>query len=150
MSLTGELTPISPRLALLEAEVTGISCDRRVANCARRRAFGLNCVPTRHTMELMIVVVDERKAERLVARVSATHKRLLEKAAAMEGRSVASFVVAYAVENAEKVVRQEQVIRLSLEQSQRFAEALLKPASHSLPQAVRRAKRSHKTRVIEA
>ena len=96
----------------------------------------------------MTAVADETKDERLVARLSRTHKRLLEKAAAMEGRSVASFVVTHAIESAEKVVRQEQVIRLNLEQSRRFAEALLRPARPISP-AQRRANRAYKARVIE-
>jgi uncharacterized protein (DUF1778 family) len=92
--------------------------------------------------------VEETKEERLVARVSRTHKQLLEKAAAMEGRSVASFVVTHAVDSAERVLREQDTIRLNLDQSRKFAEAMLR-APRPATAAMKKANRAHRARVVE-
>jgi uncharacterized protein (DUF1778 family) len=92
-------------------------------------------------------VAIERKTQRLVARVSKTHKELFERAAAIEGRSVATFVVAHALEAANQLVSEQQVIRLNAEQSRRFVEALL-AAPRPVPEALRRADAEYKRRVV--
>jgi uncharacterized protein (DUF1778 family) len=92
--------------------------------------------------------LEETKVERLVARVSRTHKELLERAAAMEGRSVASFVVTHAVDSAERVLREQETIRLNLEQSRKFADALLR-SPRPATAAMKKANRAHRARVVE-
>jgi uncharacterized protein (DUF1778 family) len=57
----------------------------------------------------------EVKSERLVARISKSHKRFFERAAAIEGRSVATFVVAHALAAAEELLRKQELIRLNTE-----------------------------------
>jgi uncharacterized protein (DUF1778 family) len=96
----------------------------------------------------MKAVIEETKAGRLVARVSRTHKELLERAAAIEGQSVASFIVTHAVDSAERVVREQETIRLNLEQSRRFADALLR-SPRAATVAMKRANRAHRLRVTE-
>lgn len=93
------------------------------------------------------IITKERKSQRLVARVSETHKKLFERAAEMEGRSVATFVIAHAVEAAEQLIREHDIIRLNAEQSRRFVEALLAPP-RPIPDALRRAQKEYQKRVV--
>ena len=76
---------------------------------------------------MMSVIETERKTDRLVARLSPSEKAMIEKAAHLEGRKVARFVVQHALTRAREVVRQAEALRLDTEQSQRFVEALLAP-----------------------
>ena len=69
-----------------------------------------------------------RRSSRLVARVTSEDKALLERAAGIEGCSVAMFVVSRVREAAEKVVQRHQTVRLNQAESQRFVRALLAPA----------------------
>ena len=76
----------------------------------------------------MPVKAAEQKAERFVARVTRADKRIFREAAALEGRSMATFVIAHAREAAEEIVGRQRVIRLNAEDSRRFVEALLAPS----------------------
>ena len=104
------------------------------------------CASKAHIMSVS-TLAKERKNQRLVARVSRNHKKLFERAAAIEGRSVATFVIAHALQAAEELVRQQQIIRLNAEQSRRFVEALLAPA-RPVPDALKRASKDHARRVV--
>ncbi len=75
----------------------------------------------------METVIKERKKQRFVARVTAADKQLFKQAAAIEGRSVAKFIIAHIREVARQVVRQNNQIQLDADQSRRFVEALLAP-----------------------
>ncbi len=68
---------------------------------------------------------DLRRTDRLVARITPEDKSLLTRAAALEGASVASFVVAHVRDAAEEVIRRHDSIQLGETQSRRFVEALL-------------------------
>ncbi len=90
-------------------------------------------------------VTNERKSERLVARVSRHDKALLERAADIEGRSLATFVVAHAVADAERLVNGHETTRLNAEESRRFVEALLappRPPTAALKRAMARYRRN--------
>lgn len=76
----------------------------------------------------MPVLDKERRGERLVARVSETDKLLFQRAAALEGRSVATFVITHAREVARRVVGEQESVKLDAVQSRRFVKALLGPA----------------------
>ena len=83
----------------------------------------------------------ERKSQRLVARISRDHKRVLQRAAVLEGRSLATFVVAHAVANAERILSEHQAVQLNAADSRRFVEALLappRPATSALKRALSR------------
>lgn len=75
----------------------------------------------------MPVEAKERREERLVARVSGADKRLFQRAASLEGRSVATFVIAHAREVARRIVADYETIELDAVQSRRFVKALLNP-----------------------
>lgn len=88
------------------------------------------------------------RTDRLVVRVSPDDKRVIERAAALSGQSMASFVIAHAVEAAEKVVEGHGRIRLNARNSKRFAECLLAPARR-VPRKAKEAFEDYQRRVWE-
>ncbi len=70
-------------------------------------------------------MVKEQKSRRFVARVTAADKELFQTAAALEGRSMAKFIVTHVREVARRIVGQNSQIQLDATQSRRLAEALL-------------------------
>lgn len=75
----------------------------------------------------MPVAAAQRRSNRLVARVTSEDKALLERAAGIEGCSVAVFVISHVREAAEEIVRRHQTVKLNQAESQRFVKALLAP-----------------------
>ncbi len=73
------------------------------------------------------MAVRDRKEERIETRLPADAKRQIEHAAELQGRSVSDFVVAAALEEATKVIEQQKIIKLSIEDSIVLAEAILSP-----------------------
>src|SRR5438132_7770268 len=98
----------------------------------------LQSYSNRHTLGCVSTIVTEPKSHCLVARLSRNHKKLFERAAAIEGRSVTTFVIAHALDAAQELIREPDIIQLNAEQSRRFAEALLAPARPA-PKAFKRA-----------
>ena len=94
----------------------------------------------------MSVAAKERRGERLVARVSGADKQLFRRAASMEGRSVAMFVIIHAREVAKRIVAENETIQLDPNQSRRFVEALLGPIP-TVPTRLKRAIVVHRRRV---
>lgn len=78
----------------------------------------------------------EQKAHRFVARVSAADKQLFQRAASIEGRSVATFVIVHVREIARQIINQSNLIQLNADQSARFVEALLAPPRSPTPAMV--------------
>ena len=68
-----------------------------------------------------------RRAERLEARVTADQKRLLQEAAAVQGRTLTDFVVGSLVETATRVLRERELVVLSAKDREVFVRALLSP-----------------------
>ena len=79
---------------------------------------------------------------RLEARLPTEVHALLKRAAEIEGRSLTDFVVSAAQEAARKTIEESTIIKLSAEDQQRFAEALIAPAP--LPPAMERAISRHR------
>ncbi len=75
--------------------------------------------------------VDRGRDARLEARVSRTQKSLLQRAAALSGRTLSEFVVASAQAAATKVIQDHDTITLSRAEQTAFVRALLKPPSPS-------------------
>src|SRR5438128_11702444 len=67
------------------------------------------------------------RAERLEARLTAEQKRLIEHAAALQGRTVTDFVLTSVQEAARRAIEEHQRIDLSIRDSQAFVEALINP-----------------------
>jgi uncharacterized protein (DUF1778 family) len=74
-----------------------------------------------------MAIAKKKKAERIDTRLPAEAKRQIEYAAELQGRTVSDFVVSAAIEQAYRVIEQQKVIKLSIEDSQALAEAILNP-----------------------
>jgi uncharacterized protein (DUF1778 family) len=70
---------------------------------------------------------DTTREARLEVRVSVAHKRLLQHAAALSGRTLSEFVVTSAQDAARRVIAEHESIRLSREEQLPFVQALLQP-----------------------
>ncbi len=104
------------------------------------------CVSSAHIVA-MPVLTKERREERLVARVSKSDKVLFQRAASLEGRSVATFVITHAREMARRIVGDQETIELDAVQSRRFVKALLNPTS-SAPKRLKKGVAAYRQRVV--
>lgn len=73
----------------------------------------------------------EQGRERFNARLSTRQKQILERAAAIQGRTLTGFVLVHAQEAAEKVIQDNAVLHLSERDAQAFFAALTAPAPPS-------------------
>jgi uncharacterized protein (DUF1778 family) len=80
------------------------------------------------------------RAERLEARVTSEQKSLIERAAALEGRTVTDFVLTSVQDAARRTIEAHNQLALSVRDSEAFVEALLnpKPVNDRLAETVRR------------
>ncbi len=67
------------------------------------------------------------RAERLEARVTAEQKKLIERAAALQGRSVTDFVLTSVQDAAHRAIEEHHRLSLSVRDSEAFVDALLNP-----------------------
>ena len=65
---------------------------------------------------------------RLEARISTDLHAMLKRAAELQGRTMTDFVVSVVQEAAQRTIEQAEVVRLSLADQERFAQAMLSPA----------------------
>ncbi len=91
---------------------------------------------------------ETHRTARIEARLSPDALEIVKRAAEIQGRSVSDFVVTAAQEAAHKAIEETQIIRLSMEDQQRFVELLLNPPP--LSQALERARLAHSHMVIES
>ncbi len=82
---------------------------------------------------------------RLEARLPASIYAMLKRAAELKGRSLSDFVISAAHDAAMRAIEDDKVVRLSVQDQERFAEALARPPAPN--QALRRAKRLHAANV---
>ena len=73
------------------------------------------------------------RSDRLVARITPDDKALLERAATLEGSSVASFVVSHVRTAATEVIRRYESIQLNQAETERFLKALTAPPQQATP-----------------
>jgi uncharacterized protein (DUF1778 family) len=80
------------------------------------------------------------RAARLEARVTAEQKRLIERAAALQGRTVTDFVLTSVQAAARRAIEEYNRLELSVRDSEAFVEALLnpRPVNDRLRDTVRR------------
>jgi uncharacterized protein (DUF1778 family) len=80
------------------------------------------------------------RAERLEARVTAEQKGLIERAAALQGRTVTDFVLTSVQDAAKRAIAEHNQLALSVRDSEAFVDALLKakPVNARLRETVRR------------
>ena len=82
------------------------------------------------------------------ARIAPDALAVVKRAAEMQGRSVSDFVVAAAQEAAHRTIEQAHIIRLSMEDQQRFVDLLLNPPP--LPPALERARKAYSRLIKES
>lgn len=70
---------------------------------------------------------NSKSLARLEARLSQETKALVQKAADLEGRSLTDFVVTSVQAAAYRVIEHHQTLKLSIEDSEAFADAILNP-----------------------
>jgi len=81
------------------------------------------------------------KTERLEARVPVFLKRIIQRAADLQGRSITDFVISTLDKSARETVREHEVMKLNAEDSLIFAKALIDPPKPNA--ALRRAFAAH-------
>lgn len=84
---------------------------------------------------------DSTRTARLEARLTPEVLAVVKRAAELQGRSVSDFVVAAAQEVALRTIEETSVIRLSIEDQQRFVDLLLNPPAPT--PALQRAAQAH-------
>ena len=75
----------------------------------------------------MVTSRSSSRTRRLVARISLEDKALFERAARLEGTSVAAFLVGHGRTAAQEIVRRHDSVWLTQSESQRFVKTLLSP-----------------------
>lgn len=83
----------------------------------------------------------DTQTSRLEARLPSSIYAQLKRAAELKGRTLSDFVVSAAHEAAQRAIEEDGIIRLSTEDQQRFAAALIDPPAPN--EALRRAARRH-------
>lgn len=80
------------------------------------------------------------RGERLETRVTGAQKKLIERAAALQGRTVTDFVLTSVQEAAHRAIEEHQRVELSVRDSEAFVEALMnpRPVNARLRETVRR------------
>lgn len=80
------------------------------------------------------------RAQRLETRVTAEQKMLIERAAALQGRTVTDFVLTSVQEAARRAIEEHGQLELSVRDSEAFVDALLnpEPVNDRLRETVRR------------
>lgn len=68
------------------------------------------------------------KNDRINLRLKESAKRMIERAASFEGKTVSSFILSSALENAEKTLKAHESIQLNTQDATRFFDALAAPA----------------------
>lgn len=94
------------------------------------------------------MVQDTPRTARLEARIAPEALAIVKRAAEMEGRSLSDFIVSAAQEAARRTIEENNVIRLSVEDQQRFVDMLLNPPE--LSAALKRAKAAHDALILES
>ncbi len=88
------------------------------------------------------------RTARVEARIAPDALLVVRRAAELQGRSVSDFLVAAALKDAHQTIEDAQIIRLSVDDQQRFADMLLKPPP--LAPAMRRALKARKRLIADA
>jgi uncharacterized protein (DUF1778 family) len=76
-------------------------------------------------------VARQAKVARLEARISSEQKRLFERAADLQGRSLTEFVIRSMQKAAQETIREHELMSLTARDTKAFVNALLKPPAPS-------------------
>ena len=90
---------------------------------------------------------ESTRTARVEARIAPDALAVVRRAAELQGRSISDFLVAAALKDAHQTIEAAQIIRLSVEDQQRFAEMLLNPPP--LAPAMRRALKARRRLITD-
>ena len=79
-----------------------------------------------------MVTAEPTRTVRVEARISPDALAVVRRAAELQGRSVSDFLVTAAIKDAQKTIEDAEIVRLSVDDQQRFADLLLNPPSLAL------------------
>lgn len=88
------------------------------------------------------------RTARVEARIAPDALAVVRRAAELQGRSISDFLVAAALKDAHQTIEDAQIIRLSVDDQQRFAELLLDPPP--LAPAMQRALKARKRLIADS
>jgi uncharacterized protein (DUF1778 family) len=88
------------------------------------------------------------RTARVEARIAPDSLAVVRRAAELQGRSISDFLVAAALKDAHQTIEDAQIIRLSVDDQQRFADLLLNPPA--LAPAMKRALKARKRLIADA
>ena len=88
------------------------------------------------------------RTARVEARIAPDALAVVRRAAELQGRSISDFLVAAALKDAHQTIEDEQIIRLSVDDQQRFAELLINPPP--LAPAMQRALKARKRLIADS
>ena len=71
----------------------------------------------------------DNPSERINLRLKSYSKRLLERAAGVEGKTVSNFILSCALEHAEKTIRNHEIMTLTAKNAETFLNALSGPVT---------------------
>lgn len=91
---------------------------------------------------------ESTRTARVEARIAPDALAIVRRAAELQGRSVSDFLVAAALKDAHQTIEDAQIIRLSVDDQQRFADLLLNPPT--LAPAMQRALKARKRLIAGA
>ena len=94
----------------------------------------------------MLPTQETHRTARVEARIAPDALAVVRRAAEIQGRSLSDFLVAAALKDAHRTIEEAQIIRLSVDDQQRFADALLNPPP--LAPAMQRALLAHQRLLI--
>jgi uncharacterized protein (DUF1778 family) len=90
--------------------------------------------------------LEPKRSARVEARISPDILAVVKRAAELQGRSLSEFIVAAAQEAANRTIEDMQMIKLSIEDQQRFVDLLLEPPP--LVPAMARAREAHARLIV--
>jgi uncharacterized protein (DUF1778 family) len=79
------------------------------------------------TFKTAMTTADSTRTARVEARIAPEALAVVRRAAELQGRSISDFVVAAALKDAHRTIEEAQIIRLSVQDQERFADLLLNP-----------------------
>lgn len=93
-------------------------------------------------------ITEPTRTARVEARIAPDALAVVRRAAEIQGRSLSDFIVAAALKDAHQTIEEAQIIRLSVDDQNRFAQALLNPPP--LAPAMMRALQAHERLIRQA
>jgi len=91
---------------------------------------------------------ESSRTARVEARIAPDALAVVRRAAELQGRSLSDFLVAAALKDAQRTIEDAQIIRLTVEDQQQFAESLIDPPP--LAAAMKRALKSRRRLIVGA